>query len=957
MHRHNNALHFVCLLLAICGLTATAQTQPAAWNVKFGHNVSGSLNYGDTKIFSISCHYFLEHWRGGAIVNSDIKAINEGKLFARSRRNAPKFTAELDLKQLNENTLHFSYKLTALEKVRLNTLYASFMADASALVGQEYSVDNKPPQTFPIQRETTHMVAPKVTTFTVGTKFGKIIFDFGKPTGFLLQDDRLWNENFTIRLGNDDDSTKEWQPGQAHVFDFKLIFPTQVSIKRSKHTKITAGDTWIPLNEVIGVKKDSALDFTRFNFTDAPAGKYGYVITKGKHFVFEKKTDVPQRFYGINFVGYSQYISHEESIELAERLQRLGYNTVRFHHHDHPSIIATPTSTTELNLKRMDNLDFLFNELKKRGIYSTTDLYVSRGVRKHEIWPGEKGSFTLSEFKQILPINRRAMENWKTYARNFLTHRNPYTGLTYAEDPALSWISMINEGTPNIHWANLEGRIGEEWLAAWQAWLDKKYKTPEARNKAWGAERSAKLTKIFEESQTTDNENRDFCLFLEETFLNMFAEMKDFVRNELGCKALLTDMNYSTVNSWAQNIRRNYDYVDHHFYVDHPSFLDQPWHLPSSCPNQSVIKQGELGGTFSAWARMFDRPFTISEYNYSGPGRYRGIGGILTGCLGSIQDWAGIWRFAYAHGTPGMFNIAPTNYFDMCRDPLNQAAERATLLLYLRQDMKPAEHSIALTIPRDFTQTSKRVLENTVPSWRNLVSIAQVGTVLGNDNFGKDTPTITVPLHENAPTAGAVVRVDNPLQRNTQEKIADVIKEQKWFTDDNITDFTKHPMPCQTANKQFTMIPERDIMILDTPLTAGGFAPANETIKTASLTIDIKDTDATVWASSLDNAPLKSSKHILLTHLTDLTNTDMHFADEDRKVLLAWGKPPHLVRQGRANVSFNHPTAKKITVWTLRTDGERLEQVPVVKTSDGFKMDLSINSKLGARILYEIIVE
>ena len=146
-------------------------------------------------------------------------------------------------------------------------------------------------------------------------------------------------------------------------------------------------------------------------------------------------------------------------------------------------------------------------------------------------------------------------------------------------------------------------------------------------------------------------------------------------------------------------------------------------------------------------------------------------------------------------------------------------------------------------------------------------------------------------------------------------------------------------------------------MLLDTERTAGGFAPAGTTLTTRALTARILDTDATVWASSLDQEPITASRHLLLTHLTDLVNTGMTFAEEARRTLLNWGKMPQLVRNGRAIVTFRHQNAAKITVWALRTDGERLHTLPVTRTPDGFQLELAVKGPDGARMLYEIVVD
>ena len=74
---------------------------------------------------------------------------------------------------------------------------------------------------------------------------------------------------------------------------------------------------------------------------------------------------------------------------------------------------------------------------------------------------------------------------------NLLGHRNPHTGLTYAEDPAICAVEIINEQSilfftsmlPLKQSATIRRQVGERF----SAWLKKKYGSHEGLVKAWGA--------------------------------------------------------------------------------------------------------------------------------------------------------------------------------------------------------------------------------------------------------------------------------------------------------------------------------------------------------------------------------------------------------------------------------------------------------------------------------------
>ena len=123
--------------------------------------------------------------------------------------------------------------------------------------------------------------------------------------------------------------------------------------------------------------------------------------------------------------------------------------------------------------------------------------------------------------------------------------------------------------------------------------------------------------------------------------------------------------------------------------------------------------------------RLLDKPFTLTEFNYAAPFRYRAEGGLLTGALAALQDWGGLWRFAYSHNRDNLFTPQPLSYFDLAADPLNQAADRAAILLFRRGDVRPAPHAVSLLLTPDALRDAPA--RSVIPPWNNLAWITRVG--------------------------------------------------------------------------------------------------------------------------------------------------------------------------------------------------------------------------------------
>lgn len=723
---------------------------------------------------------------------------------------------------------------------------------------------------------------------------------------------------------------------------------------------LEAGTDWIPLRAELDIEPGSALDFSHMGFVDAPAGKHGRVIARPDgQFAFANSPDKAQRFYGVNLCFGAHYVTREEADRLAERLVRLGYNTLRIHHYERD--LTTRESSTALNPDQLDKFDYLAAALIKRGIYLTTDLFVSRSVPYREVGIDRDGAIPMDTFKILVPVHQGAYENWKTFTRTFLGHTNPYTGRSYAEDPAVAWLSMINEGNFGNFYRDV--RSIPEWTAAWNRWLVKQYPDRQGLKLAWNndlqssEDASNGTVALPENFRANTPRARDTVRFLSDTERDMIQRMRTFLEDELGCRALISNANSWTYYVTDQAARAEYDYVDDHFYVDHPEFLEQSWRLPSRCPNTSPIAGGATGGRSKSFTRLLDKPFTITEYNYSGPGRFRGVGGILTGAMGALQGWGGIWRFAYSHSRQAMFTPSRMGYFDLASDPLSQAAERASLCLFLRGDLQPAPHSLVVAMTgADLAEPAARI-PSLHPRWHWTAWITRVGTQVTDspDTLAAD---VIIPLAWTTPAeaypAAKTVRLDPYAVDDS--RMLELLRSRGMIDSANPTRPDRNLFRSETG--EITIDAPRDVLVLDTPRTAGGYAPVGQTIEASKggVRIRIDGADATAWVSALDNEPIERSQRLLVTHLTDLQNTGIRYAEPARKTLLDWGRMPHLVRAGKAQVSVRLHEPEKFRVWALAPTGKRLAQLDSVVRSGSlvFTADVAGDVEQGARMLYEI---
>ena len=814
------------------------------------------------------------------------------------------------------------YKFETKSEIKLNCLIIGATLSLEDFAGGSWKCNNKSGE-FPKVYKEMSLMGAKTRSISLTTADGRTLrIDFPTETRLMIQDNRRWSESYTLRIG--DVSHFTFKKDQPRAINFTIITQDSAVFKRDKPITLTAGAEWTPLKVELDIEKGSALDFSKLGFIDAPAGKHGRIITKGPHFVFEKMPDKPQRFYGVNFCFTANYLESETAEMLAQRLTRIGYNTIRIHHHDN-TMVAGSTDATELNDEEMRKFDNFTAAMIKEGIYISTDLYISRRVPWKAIGIDKPGIIPMNTFKKLVPVHEGAYNNLKKYVTNWLTHVNPHTGRSYAKEPALAWINILNEANFGNHYSEVHGI--PEWQQAWQKWLSAKKASEPDKYKSIPdyLPKNGHLTK-------DDPHCAAFLLFFRDLEIEMMNKFRGFLEDELGCKALI-----SNANGWSHYLpdhfarAKTYDYVDEHFYVDHPHFLQNRWSLPSRCPNTNPVKSISSGGRREIYMRHFDKPFTISEYNFSAPGRFRGVGGILTGTMAALQDWSGLWRFAYSHSRDNIRKRQPITigYFDMLNDPLSLAAERASICLFLRQDIAALQKTAVIHLPEEKFNSPDNRYYSSKSLWHALGWARKTGVQVGGPKPQGYTHTGSYPE----------------------------VFEQ-YIEDKAVIPFVNSDIDTLlTENKALTIDNKSGTFVINTERTCGGFTEEG-TIHAGVLTADISESAATVWVSSVDNNTLDKSGRMILTHLTDIQNTGIKYAEEKRQVLLRWGTLPHLVRNGCAEITLDVESPEKYKVFALTTSGRRLAQMPTA-VSNGkicFKTETS-GIENNAVIIYEIVKE
>lgn len=219
-----------------------------------------------------------------------------------------------------------------------------------------------------------------------------------------------------------------------------------------------------------------------------PAGADGFIRADGSRFVDDRG---PVYFTGTNLCFSGCFPEHDQAEQVAADLARFGINLVRLHyvHHQFPPDRKYATPDSFIEPVQLEQFDYLFNQLKQRGIYVYFQLNIARKF----------GAASGFENADKLPWYNNGLDNFeprmialqKKYIRDLLSHVNPYTKLAYQDDPAIATLELANENSVVVKWYNgtldgLPSPYREQFEGLWHDWLKQRYGTTAKLHETWG---------------------------------------------------------------------------------------------------------------------------------------------------------------------------------------------------------------------------------------------------------------------------------------------------------------------------------------------------------------------------------------------------------------------------------------------------------------------------------------
>lgn len=679
----------------------------------------------------------------------------------------------------------------------------------------------------------------------------------------------------------------------------------------------------------------TALDMS--GLLDAPAGKHGVLKRKGESFEFSDGTAA--RFWGMSISDQANFPNKEQAEFMADLASQLGFNMTRHHlmdahWSDHNIFGLKPTSTQQLDPEWLDRFDYFVAQLQKRGIYQYLDLIVQRkpmasdGVQDaQDVEPGYK---MVGSFDEVLIANQ------ERYAQQLLSHRNKYTGKTYAEDPAIVMMEITNESTLFYLGDWGQGELRSQYhknllTKQYNRWLKQKVGDRAVLQAKWAPEPGAKVKgldknedpgagtvqPIFDFSDRSREylkysaaRVQDNVKFLAELELAYYRRLTKVIRKQ-GYKGLITGTNHWLDQPMDELVNATTDYIDRHAYWAHPLNGAYQYKSKTNVMHSTAAVQDpqSLVGILAA-KRVKGLPYIITEWNSCHP-LYRVDALLMMAAYANLHGWSAL-QYSLS-GNP----LSQSDQVDARLDSVFDLGFQASIL-----GLWPAT---ALLVHRGDVRTAETGV------WRPM------------DDQEAHNPATRVGL----PDGLAYVT------RSGMDFTGEKADKPAWKS--LIDEHVKGKSATSTTGELKTDWGS-GVFHMDSPRSQGaaGFL-GGKPQRMNNLRVELTSQFGAVVASSLDKLPLAQTSHILITAVGNTVNSGMEVSTNG----VAWragGNAPILVEQLTGQIQLFGLQAKLdgARVFHLSASGKRRAEVPHTTTAGSLTFDMKAEHKT---MHYEVVLK
>ncbi len=267
-------------------------------------------------------------------------------------------------------------------------------------------------------------------------------------------------------------------------------------------------------------------------------------------------------FYGGERLRLWGMISPQRpNLEMLARARATGFNAIRLWG-PRLRIYSEPGAAVDTSTPGgadIDEYDRFFAAAKKQGMFVMDTSLIGpapvdaksdwlRSVGNPADWEDWKKAITPMPEGWVFPFfaafDERVFAARQANIRNYLTHRNPYTGKTYAEDEAIVIYELSNEGA---HVKRVMERGLDKWpeyfrrqlTRRWNDWLTQRYHNDSGLRQAWGKlndgesltnGRVAAAPVMSQRKNYPDPRCEDFLRFLTELEISMCQRLEAYAR-------------------------------------------------------------------------------------------------------------------------------------------------------------------------------------------------------------------------------------------------------------------------------------------------------------------------------------------------------------------------------------------------------------------------------------------